>query len=296
MKEKILFIALILCNCTFFGQNKVVSKTENSRIFKGTIQNVPITLFLENKEIIDCDRYDTFVDGWYYYDKYKIKIPLSGFLKDWDLKLFNFGPNHVNSAMALRKQAKNSTIDSLYCNSNYQEALLFDQNFYSNLKGDNLKGTFKTPKKSAEIVLNADHLSTLQEFEIYKLPNSKEINLLKIFSGYGGNSFYSSTIGKDQNRVVFYFESISNHNACGMCGASEGEKGYRIIYFDKKWNVIKKEEYLTESCISLIYDSKIVKKSNSEIKYKIINDDSYGSKVPYYLVINKVNSTITKVF
>ncbi len=296
MKEKILLIALILCSGTFYGQNKVISKTENSRIFKGTIQSSPVTIFLENKEIIDCDRYDTFVEGWYYYDKYKIKIPLSGFVKDWNMKLFNFGTNHLNYSKTLSKQAKNSTIDSLYLKSNYQEALLFNRGLYSEVKGENLKGVFKTLKKSSEIVINSDNINILQESEIYKLPNSKEINLLKLFSGYGGNSFYSSTIRKDQNRVVFYFESISNHNACGRCGASEGEKGYRVVYFDKKWNVTEKDEFLIESCISSIYDSKIVKKSTSEIKYKIINDGTYGSKVPYYLVINKVNSTIRKVF
>ena len=122
----------------------------------------------------------------------------------------------------------------------------------------------------------------------------KNIDLRKIFTGYGGNKFYSLSQSKTENRIIFYFESESNHNACGQCGASEGEKGYRIVYFDKNWNITKKQEYLIESCLTSIYDTKIVKKTNSEIKYKIVNDNYINAKRPYYLTINKANSTIIK--
>lgn len=53
-----------------------------------------------------------------------------------------------------------------------------------------------------------------------------------------------------------------NYNVCGMCGVSEGEKGYWIIYFDKNWKVKKNKEYLIESCFENIYDIKIIKKLN----------------------------------
>ena len=82
-----------------YSQNnyKVVETNEKSTVFRGTIEGSPITMYLEKKEIIDCDIYDTYVDGWYYYDKYKIKIYLNGFSKNCDLKLFNFGKNHFSN-------------------------------------------------------------------------------------------------------------------------------------------------------------------------------------------------------
>jgi hypothetical protein len=117
---------------------------------------------------------------------------------------------------------------------------------------------------------------------------------MEIMLGYGGNAFYAMKEDKTENRVIFSFESISNHNACGMCGASEGEKGYRIIYFDKQWKVIKTKEYLIESCLSNIYDTKTLKETNALIEYKVGNDEMSEDGKSYILVIDKENATITK--
>jgi hypothetical protein len=55
-----------------------------------------------------------------------------------------------------------------------------------------------------------------------------------------------------------------------MCGASEGEKGYRILYFTKDWNYKNYEEFLTESCLQNIYDTTETKSKDRKIlKYKI---------------------------
>ncbi|MCW2118880.1 hypothetical protein [Flavobacterium sp. 7A] len=67
-------------------------------------------------------------------------------------------------------------------------------------------------------------------------------------------------------------------------------KGIEFYISIKNGTLQKKEEYLIESCLYSIYDNKIVKKVTSEIMYKITND----GKVPYYLVVNKLNSTISK--
>ena len=144
------------------------------------------------------------------------------------------------------------------------------------------------------IIINSDNIFVGNEYEYFQLPNKKNIDLRKIFPGYGGNKFYSLKQDKAENRIIFYFESISNHNACGQCGASEGEKGYRIIYFDKNWKIIKQQEYLIESCLSSIYDTKTLTNTSSEIKYKILTDNYVDPKTSYYLTINKLNSTIIK--
>jgi hypothetical protein len=75
--------------------------------------------------------------------------------------------------------------------------------------------------------------------------------------------------------VLLYFEQVSNFNACGQCGASDGEKGYRVLYFTKDWNYKKYEEFLTESCWENIYDTTETKsKDKSTIKYKVGKSDS----------------------
>lgn len=289
-----LIIILFLLSISVFSQNKVVAKAENSIQFKGSISGSPITIFLKNQEIIDCDDFDRFVEGWYYYDTFKIKIPLDGYTKGCDMKLFNYGKNHKTVVAKLQNSVTNSTIDSLYRSSHPVETLSFDRCFYSENKNKNRKGEFKNNAKTLEILVNTDDIFIGKKSEKFKLPNQKEIDLRKVFAGYGGNQFYSLTEDVKENRAIFYFESISNHNACGQCGASEGEKGYRIIYFDKNWTIKKSEEFLTESCLSMISETKIVNKTTSEIKYQIF--EGYGeSKKSYFLVVNKSKSRILKL-
>lgn len=282
---------LILIHFIAFSQNKVILKTEDSKTFKGTVASFPITLFIENKEIIDCDIDNRYINGWYYYDKYKIKIPLSGYINDCDMKLYYYGKNHLTISKRIVENIAHSSIDSTYESYNPDEVLYFDNCASSDEKNNNWKGTFKNKNKISPIILDSDNSSFGEKYELFKLPNSKIIDLKKIFTGYGGNEFYSITEDKNENRLLFYFESISNHNACGRCGASEGEKGYRIIYFDKNWKIKKNNEYLIESCLENIYDTKIIKKSNSLIKYLIKESEGKSST---YLIVNKSTSQISK--
>lgn len=292
--KPILTFFFVLITMFIYSQNnyKVVEINEKSTLFKGTINGSPITMYLENKKIMDCDINDTYVDGWYYYDKYKTKIYLSGFSKNCDLKLFNFGKNHFNIVKKISANVLESTIDSLYEKSNYQEALKFDRCNYSEEKVVNRKGTFENGIKKSTIIINSNEIFIGKEHEYFRLPNAKDIDLLQIFNGYGGNKFYSLKQDKSENRAVFYFHSISNHNACGMCGASDGEKGYRIIYFDKNWNIKRKEEFTIESCLENIYNTKILKKSSFSIKYSIKKDSD--DKLLYYLIVDKSDSKINK--
>lgn len=286
-------LPLFLITSLLFSQSsyKVVEKNEESTLFKGTIGGSPITMYLENKEILDCDYDDRYIDGWYYYDKYKTKIPLSGFSNNCDMKLFNYGKNHFAIIKKILSNVGPVTIDSIYENSNYQETLKFDRCGYTNQKILKRKGIFEIKGKKVEIIINSDKILVGNDYEYFKLPNSKQIDLMKIFSGYGGNKFFSLKQDKTENRVIFYFHSISNHNACGMCGASEGEKGYRILYFDKKWKLKNKSEFITESCLENLDNTKIIKKSNSLLKYSI---KDYEDKILYYLTVDKLNSKITK--
>ncbi|WP_163401078.1 hypothetical protein [Flavobacterium fluviatile] len=120
---KLLFLLLIFASVVFSqNQIQIVEKDENSILVKGTISGSAITLFLENKKITDCDMYDNYIDGWYYYDKYKIKIYLTGFSNKCDIKLFNYGKNHSAAQKSVYIiNTSSSKIDSLYENSKYEE-------------------------------------------------------------------------------------------------------------------------------------------------------------------------------
>lgn len=290
---KTIFISILfLLTLSVFSQSnlKVIRDIEKSKLFKGSISGSPVTMFLENKEIIDCDIFDTYIEGWYYYDKYKIKIPLSGFSKNCEMKLFNYGERHFALIKDVKEDVLASKIDSVFEGRGWVEELIFDRCSYDENININRKGSFRYNGKESEIIINANEIFIGKEHEYFRLPNSKQIDLKKIFRGYGGNQFFSMKQDVTENRAVFYFHSISNHNACGRCGASDGEKGFRIIYFDKNWNIINKQEYLIESCLEGYYDAKIISEANFITKYltKDFNDKKS------YLTIDKRNSKILK--
>lgn len=290
--KNIFTLFVIFSSSILFSQDRqVVFRSQDSKTLKGTIDGNPITMYLENGEMVDCAIYDTYVKGWYYYDKYKIKIPLHGYSKQCDLKLFNLGSNHTKIAKERIEENSIYVIDSLYEKAKDVEFIKFDRCLYTEEEPKFWRGTFTKNDKSSNIVITNTDLTIHSEYEYYTLPNNKKIDLLKVLKSYAGNKLYSQKDDTNENRIIFTFDTISNQNCNGICGASEGEKGYRIIYFDKKWNIKRTDEFLTESCLQTIYDTKVVKKSNKSIKYKILDS---GGKFSHFFTVNSVNSKILK--
>lgn len=81
-------LSLTFLLCQKIELKKVI---DCSQIFKGKIAGNPVTMQLSYDGIIDCHQYQHFVKGWYYYDKYKKKIPLTGVYDLANLHLYNFG-------------------------------------------------------------------------------------------------------------------------------------------------------------------------------------------------------------
>lgn len=294
---KKLLIVLLL---SFFlpGKSQKVelkTVTNSSQIFKGEIAGVPVTLQLHYDGIPDCNLYQHFVDGWYYYDKYQKKIPLTGLYDYGKLSLYNFGPKHkqisnqfkekINSPQDVEKTAE------IVKNFTPKETILFGQN---QTQKNPISGSFylenKDKVQSAKLFTGNDMIYRYNNYLI--LPNHKRINTFDIINQYGGNELISYISGEKGNRVLLYFEHSSNLNACGRCGASEGEKGYRVLYFTKDWNYKRYEEFLTESCLENIYDTiKIKSKDDKTIMYKIGKSNSSPA---YRLTVDIKNAAVTK--
>lgn len=269
--------------------------TDSSQIFKGEIAGVPVTLQLHYDGIPDCNLYQHFVDGWYYYDRYQKKIPLTGLYDYGKLSLYNFGPKH-NQVSKQFKEKINSPKDvekvaEIAKDFNPKEIILFG---YNQTKENPITGSFylgnKDKLQPAKLFTGNDMIYRYNNYLI--LPDNKRINTFDIINLYGGNELISYISGEKGNRVLLYFEHSSNLNACGRCGASEGEKGYRILYFTKDWNYKRYEEFLTESCLENIYDTPQTKsKDGKTIQYKIRKSDSYPA---HTLMVDIKNASVIK--
>lgn len=278
----------------FFLCQKVELKkvTDSSQIFKGEIAGVPVTMQLYFAGIADCGLYQYFVDGWYYYDKYQKKIPLTGIYDYGKLSLYNFGTQQKQHSKSFRdsitspqKVEKTTEIaEALHP----KESIIFEQND----KENPILGNFYLNEKTqpAKLFTGNDMIYRYNNYLI--LPNNKKINTFDFINKHGGNQLISYASGENGNRILFYFEESSNFNACGRCGASEGEKGYRVLYFTKDWNYKNYEEFLTESCLENIYDTKETKsKDKKMLTFKVNKTESTSA---YTFMVDVKNASVRK--
>lgn len=288
---------LLTFSLTFLFCQKIELKqvTDSSQIFKGEIAGTRVTLQLHYDGIPDCNLYQHFVDGWYYYDKYQKKIPLTGLYDYGKLFLYNFGSKHKQSSKLFKEKINSpqdvESVTVIAKELSPKETILFGQD---QTQKNPIPGNFylenKDKAQPAKLFTGNDMIYRYNNYLI--LPNNKRINTFDIINLYGGNELISYVSGDKGNRILLYFDHASNLNACGRCGASEGEKGYRILYFTKDWNYKHYEEFLTESCLENIYDTTQTKsKDGKTIRYTIKKSDSSPA---HTLTVDIKNATVIK--
>ncbi|KMQ66378.1 hypothetical protein ACM46_02225 [Chryseobacterium angstadtii] len=286
-----LFLPLfVLCFCQ---KVELKSVTDSSQVFKGEIAGMPVTIQLYFSGIADCSLYQYFVDGWYYYDKYQKKIPLIGVYDYGKLSLYNFGSKQKLNSNVLKEQItspqKVEKTAEIAEALSPKESIVFDKD---NPKENTISGSFYLDKKVQPSKLFTGNNMIYRYNNYLILPNNKRINTFDFINKHGGNKLLSYASGENGNRILLYFEHSSNFNACGRCGASEGEKGYRILYFTKDWNYKNYEEFLTESCLENIYDTQKIKSKDPEtVQLKIKKTQSAPG---YTLTVDKKNASVTK--
>jgi len=243
--------------------------------------------------IVDCNQYQHFVNGWYYYDKYKKKIPLTGIYNLGSLYLYNFGSQQNKSTKILSEKIINLQLvektDSIAKILKPKESLILNSD-YSNKK--EVQGNLYVGNKSYSSKLYTKDSRIYRYNNYIILPNNKKINTYDFINPLGGNKLVSYASDKSGNRVLLYFEEVSNFNFCGMCGASDGEKGYRILYFTNDWNYKSHEDFLIESCIENISETTLTRLKESKILKFNIKKSSVSSA--YTFVVDVKNATITK--
>ncbi|EJL75659.1 hypothetical protein [Chryseobacterium populi] len=292
MKKTLLLLFHSLSVLCLAQKVEFKSITDSSQVFKGEIAGVPVTIQLKYKGIVDCSQYQHFVDGWYYYDKYRKKIPLTGIYDYGNLYLYNFGNKQKQNSKIFEDKITSPRLiektDSIAKTLKPKEIL----NFQYDQPSKEISGNFHLGNKThmAKLLTKTPMIYRYNNYLI--LPNNKKINTYDFIDRYGGNELVSYASDKTGNRVLLYFEHTSNFNACGMCGASEGEKGYRVLYFTNGWNYKKHEDFLTESCLENIYDVTMTK--SKDAKFLHFNIKKTTTSPAYILTVDVKNATAKK--
>ncbi|WP_126653149.1 hypothetical protein [Chryseobacterium aureum] len=293
---KKVFTVFFFCFFIYALCQKVELKkvTDTSQTFTGEIAGIPIKIELNYTGIVDCHQYQHYVDGWYYYDKYKKRIPLTGIYDYYgNLSLYNFGTKQKQKSKLLKEQItslqKVEETDEIAQKLLPLEYFIFEE---VNRSKYPVSGHFYLGKKIHPVKLSTGNVMIYRLNNDLFLPNNKKINTYDFINKAGGNELISYASGENGNRVLLYFEQTSNFNACGRCGASEGEKGYRVLYFTKDWNYKNYQEFLIESCLENIYDAtKIKSKDRQTIQYKIGKSDSTPA---HTLTVDIKNASVVK--
>lgn len=291
MKKMLTFLFCLSLTFLFCQKIELKKITDSSQVFKGEINGIPITMQLDYSGITDCHQYQHFVDGWYYYDKYRKKIPLTGIYSLGEIYLYNFGDRQKKNSKLFKEKITGKNINQI---ENIAESLKPEEAFiFPEQDADqDVSGSFTMKNKNLPArLLTKD--SRIYRFNNYlMLPGSKKINTYDMISKTGGNELISYASDQSGNRVLLYFEEVSNFNYCGMCGAGDGEKGYRVLYFTKDWNYKSFDEYLTESCLQNIEDTKMTRNKDSKTLTFSIQKTSVSAG--YTLMVDVKNASVTK--
>lgn len=291
MKKMLTFLFCLSLTFLFCQKIELKKITDSSQVFKGEINGIPITIQLNYSGITDCHQYQHFVDGWYYYDKYRKKIPLTGIYSLGEIYLYNFGDRQKKNSKLFKEKitGKNiNQIENIAESLKPEEAFIFpEQDAEQDVSGS---FTMKNKNLPARLLMKDSRIYRFNNYLM--LPGSKKINTYDIISKAGGNELISYASDQSGNRVLLYFEEVSNFNYCGMCGAGDGEKGYRVLYFTKDWNYKIFDEYLTESCLQNIEDTKMTRNKDSKTLTFSIQKTSVSAG--YTLTVDVKNASVTK--
>lgn len=285
MKKYLKFILIIL-PVLFCAQNKAGVRLEKawktSGIFKGKIAGKPITLYLEYAAHSGWHDKVYAVRGYYWYDAFKEKIPLAGFYSG-DLQLYNFGKAHPEMSKRVLSAELFCWTEPCPVYNNATEYISISQS-----DGKQQKGILQVKGKNFNVTVHNKSLEITPRDEWLVLRNGKKFNLNEIIDAYGGNSVVSSYEDAKENRILLQYERDSNFNKQGFCGASPPEKGFRLLTFDKRWNIKSLIVYSLSSCLADAQFRGEKKTGHKGIKaYYVSHNDALN-----LFVVNLRNSTL----
>ncbi|MDA9357096.1 hypothetical protein N8376_05450 [Flavobacteriaceae bacterium] len=249
------------------------------KIFNGRIDKYPITIYLKYEQFSNYHLGVYSVQGWYYYDTVKTKIPLTGLYNGSNLTLYHFGEvDKSNELLNFREMKSNHWDDMEY----YENLKEYKEKF---VLGDN-KNYWLNGSKSLEVQLYQEDLS-IQNVNEYLLLDSKTAFNLQNF---GGGILNFELIAHENGKFILQYEHGSRHYVMGQCGAGT-EEGFFELEFNNDNNLIRYQEFVIGSCNSSISNEK-KEKINDQIT--IYHCYDYRNENSYALTVDKGKLSIEK--
>ncbi len=276
------FISIILFSVTFhsIGQNqsfpsieKVITK---DKLIHGEIGKYPITLYLKyQKHSYHLNVYS--VKGWYYYDRYKIKIGLVGLYLYGDLVLYHFEDTSRANKIVYFKENIGNHWDNVVHYSSLQD---YNEKFTFN---DTLSQWTNNQKKY-RFTLEQKEFDILEKRNLLRLSPTHSFDLTNILD----NMYCDFEImAYNNDRLILTYKHPSRYYSMTMCGGGT-EEGLIVLEFNKSKELENYQLYTYYSCNLDIWHDQI--KSNNTIIYKCKKLD----ELSYSLIVDLSNISVTK--
>ncbi|MDG1014982.1 MAG: hypothetical protein P8O09_07185 [Flavobacteriaceae bacterium] len=273
---------LIILSIQLFAQKKhprVEQIVVQDKIFNGRIDKYPITIYLKYKQFSNYHFGVYSVQGWYYYDKVKTKIPLTGLYNYPNLTLYHFNDTDKNNELLNFREMKDNHWDDMEYYENlkdYKEKFVLSDNQNYWLNGS----------ESLEVKLFQEDLS-IEKVNEYLLLDSTTAFDLHNFGDWTWN--FEITAYKN-NKFILQYEHSSRLYAMGQCGAGT-EKGFFELEFNSDNKLIQYQKFVIGSCNSSISNEEKVKLNSQIIIYHCYD---YKNKKTYTLTVDTGKLKIEK--
>ena len=288
MKHLVFFFLLSAFTATAQNQVKIERIVLHDRIIHGKINDAfPITIYL-NFHDYAADNFNYYsVEGWYYYDNIRKKIPLVG-VYSGSLVLYEFEKQTSrDSVLNLLGTGENFTdqLDELFKKRNYKERFVLDYQDF------NYQGTWDNHKKNMPVSLNASDLSVdeLNDY-LYVTFQGKptyHYDLSWIGSVDHDYEIAASKVHEGKYRILLRYETPSSGNPNGLCGAGM-EIGYVFLLIDESGEIIEFQEETVESCLGDVSSEKGPDSNDVVLEY-LVYDNSDNERI---VRINLANVSI----
>lgn len=270
------FTSQLVAQENFPRIEKVVVK---DALFHGQIDKDPITIYLKYAHHSNYHAGVYSVEGWYYYDKVKTKIPLIGLSENAGLTLYNFTDTAKSNELLHFHVMKNNHWD--------------DMEYYKNISGfqekfvlENEGHYWTNDNKKLEISLKKNDLTILKVDEYLHLDSNHTFDLQQ----FGEWTWNFELLANENGKFILHFEHGSRLYAMGQCGAGM-EAGFFQLEFDSLYNLIHFDGFLYESC-NFNISSEELKNSNGKIW--VYNCHDYRNEKSYDLRVDLNKLTLEK--
>ena len=81
----------------------------------------------------------------------------------------------------------------------------------------------------------------------------------------------------------------------GYCGADPGEEGYRMLTFDKEWNLKTIDNFKVYSCMDQIFENSRLDYKNKRLIIHYVKPEGVSATIkPYKLLVNLKEAFVMK--